>query len=160
MKRKRKHNSGCLFSIFKLPFLPIKILIAFSKWLIDWSSNEVQEELIKPRKKCLVCNSKHIGKVGEIVSSDYEGVTIVDERWEHNFIKPKPIISIITFKQWVKLSIILSLFFTPFAGPFLAFIVKIFYDGRIDKDLTRKDLNIWRNQKFCFVCGITWKEIT
>jgi hypothetical protein len=153
--RKKKQSMGCLGVLF----FPISLTYMLFKWLLKWESTEVQtDDLPKPRKSCRCCGSRHLAKIGHLVEEDFEGVIYVDEDYEHNFTKPGPVEKSMNLMQWIKLSILLSLFFTPFAGPFMALAIKILYDGTIDKELTNRIWAIWANQKFCFECGKTWKE--
>ena len=112
----------------------------------------------KTRRRTCVCGSKHTDRVGYIVDNEFKGVTRVDEDYEHTFIKPSPVFVRMTIKQWFKLSLLLSLFFTPFCGPLMALAIKMLYDGKLDEKLTKKAMDEWKRQGFCFKCGITWTE--
>jgi hypothetical protein len=149
------------FSLIRLVFIIVKFLATFP-FILGWRLlNHVEEsevEVQKPRKSCANCGGRHIDKVGRIVKADYEGVTTVHEDYEWTFQVPAVAYTCITFKQWLGLSILLSIFFTPFAGPGMAYAVKILYDGRIDHAITKKVIDLWYDQKFCFKCGVTWQE--
>jgi hypothetical protein len=93
-----------------------------------------------------------------VINSDYENVEFVDEDTEWRFTQPKNIQTKLTIKQTLGLSILLSIFFTPFLGPVMALIIKGIYDGKKDETLTKKELDKWANQKYCFKCGIIWEE--
>jgi hypothetical protein len=110
------------------------------------------------RRVCIECGSKHTERVGWLVENDYPGVTRVDEKYEHTFEKPGQVRTCMNFKQWRKLAIWLSLFFTPIAGPFMALAIKILYDGKIDKEMSAQVQKEWARQGFCFRCGVTWEE--
>jgi hypothetical protein len=96
--------------------------------------------------------------VGYLVDNNFTGVTVVHEDFEHTLKKPGPEFTCMTFKQWWKLALWLSLFFTPFAGPFMAMAIKILYDGKLDEEISKRVQKEWARQGFCFKCGITWEE--
>lgn len=114
----------------------------------------------RSRKTCCpACKSKYMARVGWLVEHGFPSVTKVDENFEYTFTKPGPVGHCMNFKQWKKLAIWLSLFFTPIAGPFMAYIVKILYDGGVDEVESARVQKEWARQGFCYDCGITWREI-
>jgi hypothetical protein len=110
------------------------------------------------RKTCLYCNSKKINRVGLIVADKFQDVTTVDEAHEHKLVEPGPVPYKMSTKQCLKLGLWLSLFFTPFAGPMLAYVVKIMYEGGVDKKATDLANNHWFRQGYCYSCGGIWEN--
>jgi hypothetical protein len=101
-------------------------------------------------KRCKSCGSNHTSTLGSI---DYDKILEVDEAYEHLLQEPSNAQNSLTNGQMWRLFIIFSMFFTPFAAPFMVLLVKIMYEGGVDAVRSRAIKKSWAQNLFCYQCG-------